>query len=676
MWCGTVPALLLACASACGAAEVDSTRIAAAQARLRELAQLAEKSNPKARALLVQEAAALDAALPYPVRIAYLRLLRRTHADAGKLREAYAVDEQVIRLAGLENDAVQVALASLGRVHKLLNDNDPAAAMALLESLNAQYQGLGNTEFTASADVAYGAIYNIMGQHDRAFSHYLRGLELVQRHPGLWTPREPDLRLALARLYVNTGAPAKALDTTRAYREARGAMPPLVEASMHFMDGRAYVSLSQLRQAHVSFGRALALARRNELSWLEANILGNVADAWLKEHRYLEAERAARAAIVVAEAVVEQSAIQMAYANLGFALFGQGRILEGSMYIDRTAAELRKAGAMLGVANMLAEKGAALEKAGLYKQALQTVREREGILETLAIERRDKAFAALQEQFNAKQRAAQIASLRQENAVKDAEIRNRTLRQAVTSLGAALALVLSGFVTMLYRRSQRTGRRLAELNAELAHSSAHDPLTGLYNRRSFVERMRQRDLQAGERRSGELAAQAGESDDCFILLDIDHFKRINDQHGHAAGDLVLVEVGRRLNEAVRDSDMVLRWGGEEFLVYSQGVTASQYPLLVQRILNAIAAAPVVLEDGSALAVSATAGAVSLPAAPDPAFGWEQAIALADRALYKGKEAGRNRGFIVDAALPGQAPGDELELRLQLVTPDMYWQPAH
>ncbi len=677
-WRRTFPALLLAFASACGAADADSARIATAQARLRELTQLAEKSNPKARALLVQEAAVLDAALPYPVRIAYLRLLRRTHADAGKLRDAYAVDEQVIRLAGRENDAAQVALASLGRVHKLLNDNDPAAAMALLESLNARHQGLGNTEFTASADVAYGAIYNIMGQHDRAFSHYLRGLELVQRHPGLWTPRESDLRLALARLYVNNNEAAKALDTTRAYREARGAMPPLVEASMHFMDGRAYVSLGQLRQAHVAFGRALALARRNELSWLEANILGNVADAWLKEHRYPEAERAARAAIVVAEAVVEQSALQMAYANLGFALFGQGRVAEGGMYIDRTAAELRKAGAMLGVANMLAEKGAALEKAGLYKQALQTVREREGILETLAVERRDKAFAALQEQFNAKQRAAQIASLRQENAVKDAEIHNRTLRQAVTSLGAALALVLAGFVTMLYRRSQRTGRRLAELNAELAHSSAHDPLTGLFNRRSFVDRMRERDLQAGERRAGDLAAQAGEAaaGDCFILLDIDHFKRINDRHGHAAGDLVLVEVGRRLNEAVRDSDMVLRWGGEEFLVYSQGVTASQYPLLVQRILNAIAAAPVLLEDGSALQVSATAGAVSLPIAPDPAFGWEQAIALADRALYKGKEAGRNRGFIVEPALPGQAQGDGRELRLQLVTPDMYWQPAH
>jgi diguanylate cyclase (GGDEF)-like protein len=214
---------------------------------------------------------------------------------------------------------------------------------------------------------------------------------------------------------------------------------------------------------------------------------------------------------------------------------------------------------------------------------------------------------------------------------------------------------------MLYRKSQATSRRLAELNAELAHRSAHDPLTGLYNRRSFVDRMR---------------AQQAACNDCFTLLDIDHFKRINDQHGHAAGDAVLVEVGRRLNEVVRGSDMVLRWGGEEFLVYSQGVSETQRPLLVQRILNAIASAPVVLEDGTALSVSATAGAVSLPLGSGEAFGWEQAIALADRALYKGKEAGRNRAFIVEGVEgSGMGLDQERKLQLHLVLPDMYWRPT-
>jgi diguanylate cyclase (GGDEF)-like protein len=663
--------LALACAwPAAGAAGglPETGGAVSAELRLRELGQMAERNNAKARSLLLQEGARFGADTPYPVLISYLRLLRRSHNDAGQMRDAYAVDERMIALATAHRDPVNLALATLGRVHKRLNDNDPAAAMALLETLVGQHRLLRSAEFDTNAEIAYGAIYNIMGQHDRALSHYLRGLELVQRHPDLWSPREADVRLALARLYVNGGNAGKALETTAAYREARAerkgedAMTPRVEAAMHFMDGRAYVALEQLPQAHGAFNRALELARRHELRSLQGNILGNIADAWLKEHRYVEAERAARASIPIAEEVQDQSVIQMAWANLGFALFGQGKMQEGTVYIERVAADLRKAGAMPTVSALLDEQAAALEKAGLYRQALQAVREREKIQESLAVERRDKAFAALQEQFNAKQRAAQIERLRHENAAKDAEIRNRKLRSWLATAGALLAFGLAAVVFALYRKSQATSRRLAELNAELAYHSAHDPLTGLYNRRSFVDRMRDTDAPSG---------------DCFTLLDIDHFKRINDQYGHAAGDAVLVEVGRRLNEAVRESDMVLRWGGEEFLVYSQGVTQAQRPLLVQRILNAIAAAPVVLEDGTTLRVSATAGAVSLPLVSNATLGWEQAIALADRALYKGKEAGRNRGFIVEDLAPA-APGAgnaEPCLRLQMVLPDMYWQPA-
>ena len=648
--------LTLVCALPATAGAAPQT----AELRLRELDQLANRNTREARTLLLQEAPRFENGAPYPLLFKYLRLLRRTHVDAGQMAEAYAIDKRLVQLATSQHDAAGLALARLGQVARRLNDNDPAAAMALLETLVTQYKALGNPEFDASTEIAYGAIYNITAQHDRALAHYLRSLEIVQRHRTLWSPRESDLRLALARLYVNSGDPAKALDITASYRAARvdgsGApVSPRVEAAMHFMDGRAYVGLGQLRQAHVAFGRALVLARQNDLRWLQANVHGNIADAWLREHRYVEAEQSARAAIAMAEQVKDGAITQVSWANLGFALFGQGKMQEGAAYIDRIAEDMRKAGSMVGLSGLLDEKAAALEKAGLYRQALQTVREREKIQETLSTERRDKAFAALNEQFSAKQRAAQIEHLRHENAAKDAEIRNRKLRSWLATAGAALACALAAGIFVLYRKSQATSRRLAELNQELAHRSAHDPLTGLHNRRSFVDRMREHPAPGG---------------DCFILLDIDHFKRINDQHGHAAGDAVLVEVGRRLNEAVRDSDMVLRWGGEEFLVYSPGVSLQQRPLLVQRILGAISAAPVVLEDGATVQLSATAGAVSLPLAPNAALGWEQAIALADRALYKGKEAGRNRGVIVEDVTPGDAG-----LRTQTVLPDVYWQPT-
>ncbi|WP_229455239.1 tetratricopeptide repeat-containing diguanylate cyclase [Massilia sp. KIM] len=648
------PSVLLALALSGPAWAVDTEQ------RLNELAALSEKNNAKARAALLAEARELGETASYASRIRYLRLLRRVQNDAGDRRAAYEINERIMDLAQAERDQVNIALASLVRINRQLDENDPVAALALLETLGARYRNLGNLEFSASLEVVTGMAYNATGQFDKGLHHFLRGLEIVQRNPGLWSPREADIRLAVARLYDNSGDAEKALDTVRELRASVAVLPPRVVTHSHFLEGRALVSAGRVKEGLEAFDQALSLARASELRVLEAGIVGHIADAHLRVHHYEAAERAARLALPLAERIQDQTSVQMAKANLGFALFGQGRVREGLVHIDEVAQALAAKGAMAGVANVLSEKAQALEKAGMYREALATIREREDIQAQLASKDRNKAISALQEQFKAKERVAQIDRLRQENDLKDVEIRNRSLRQTVAWLAAALALVLSGFVFFLYQKSVRTGRRLSELNEELAYRSAHDPLTGLYNRRSFQERMRHR---------GDEEAARVEAADCFTLLDIDHFKRINDVHGHAAGDAVLVEVGRRLSQTVRESDMVLRWGGEEFLVYSQGVSPAQRPLLVQRILDTIAATPVVLEDGTSLQISATAGAVSLPlaAGPDEAVGWEQAIALADRALYKGKEGGRNRGYIVHGVERG---GDDSlgALDLHLVLP--------
>ena len=631
-----------------------------AEGRLAEIAALAEQDNAQARTVLVHEGPKLIAGAPYAVRIHYLRLLRRVQADAGNFREAYETNELIIGLAEAERDPLNIALASLARVLRLIESNDPAGALGQLATLGARYRNLDSLEFSAGLEALHGMAYSAVGQYDRSLHHFLRALDIVGRHPGLWSPREADIRLAMARMYVNSRDPARALETLREIRADQQRLPPRTEAAAYFFEGRALVAQDRIEPALQAFGRALELAHAHELISIEANVLGNIANAHLKARRYPQAEQAARAALAPAERSEDRISLQMAKANLGFALFGQGQQREGMAHVDAVIAEMRKAGAMSTVGRMLAEKSQAFEGAGRFREALAVAREREIVMQELALNERNKAISALQEQFKARERAAQIDTLRHDNAVKDAELRHRELVQTAASLGAALALFLCAGVLWLYRKSVRTGRRLAELNDELAYRSAHDPLTGLFNRRSFQDRMRSR--------TGEAAPRLGAAD-CFTLLDIDHFKRINDEHGHAAGDAVLVEVGKRLRTAMRESDMVLRWGGEEFLVYSQGVSQEQRPQLVQRILDAIAATPVVLDDGTEIAISATAGAVSLPFASEageqePAMqpDWEQAIALADRALYKGKEAGRNRGYIV-AGLRRPEGGLELDLVL-------------
>jgi diguanylate cyclase (GGDEF)-like protein len=243
----------------------------------------------------------------------------------------------------------------------------------------------------------------------------------------------------------------------------------------------------------------------------------------------------------------------------------------------------------------------------------------------------------LQDQFDAQRRALQIEGLRRENALKDAEIHKRRVWQLIASTGAAVALLACGVVWRLYRRSVRASGRLRELNEELAFHSTHDALTGLLNRRSF---------------RAEMAGRKPGTGGCFILLDIDHFKAINDRLGHGAGDEVLVEVARRLRACVDGRGLVLRWGGEEFLVHVAGGDAAGHADLVRGLLRAVAGAPVRMADGQVVAVTITAGALALPPGADTAIDWQHALALADEALYRGKQGGRRCGYLVEADAAG------------------------
>lgn len=186
---------------------------------------------------------------------------------------------------------------------------------------------------------------------------------------------------------------------------------------------------------------------------------------------------------------------------------------------------------------------------------------------------------------------------------------------------------------------------------ERARSQVHDmamldPLTGLYNRRRFL---------AAAKRELDLAMRHGQPV-AVLMLDIDHFKLINDVHGHAVGDRMLVEVGRRCASALRTTDLLARWGGEEFMALLPNTPVEQARVLAERVRETIAAsAQIQLHDRS---VRAT---VSVGAAGCQAGHWlalDELLRLADAQLYEAKRAGRNRVSIsglVAAALVQAMP---------------------
>lgn len=189
-------------------------------------------------------------------------------------------------------------------------------------------------------------------------------------------------------------------------------------------------------------------------------------------------------------------------------------------------------------------------------------------------------------------------------------------------------------------------RMLEKANQELAESAFSDALTGLRNRRYFKTYIEPEllDWQPDEVTSEDSERRSIGDDLLLYLFDLDHFKQINDTYGHDAGDVVLVEVARRLKATVRTGDSVMRWGGEEFLVVSRGVQRDNGGGLALRIMEALANTPIKIQSGHELRITASIGWSAYPwcrSEPNK-VSQEDVLFMADSAVYISKRTGRNR----------------------------------
>ena len=249
----------------------------------------------------------------------------------------------------------------------------------------------------------------------------------------------------------------------------------------------------------------------------------------------------------------------------------------------------------------------------------------------------------LQEGFDPERRQRELAALQTDNGLKEAQLLRRELQQRLWAAATACGVLLLAVVGVLLRRMRRSNSQLVDSNAQLQVASERDPLTGLANRRHLLAVMQQR-AAADSAYVGKGVGFEGS----MLLIDLDHFKRINDEHGHAAGDTVLVEMAGRLRATLREEDLTVRWGGEEFLVVVHSMSPAEVEALADRLLSAIGREPVRLGRES-VAVTASIGFASFPLQPAwRALAWERAIDLVDTAMYLAKAHGRNRAYGVRA----------------------------
>lgn len=305
-----------------------------------------------------------------------------------------------------------------------------------------------------------------------------------------------------------------------------------------------------------------------------------------------------------------------------------------------TAVVLGETAEAAGIAAVLATDGLVVQLATEVEETRLMLTEGEFDLAVLCLSAQGSDTLRLASRLRAQSATRDLPVL----LVADAEQRGLVLRGF--DLGAndhVLRPIDPNELRARSRNQIRRKRYQERLRADLDRSlelAVTDPLTGLRNRR-YVRRHLD-----GLLRGGEVAV---------LLLDVDRFKAINDQHGHTAGDIALREVAERLKAHVRAADVVARYGGEEFMVVLAGAPAEYALVVAERMRGALAASPVSLGPEQVIVTGSIGVAVA-----EAGGSTSTAIGAADAALYRAKAAGRNRVEMAVAAdfLPPEGPAGD------------------
>ncbi len=486
-------------------------------------------------------------------------------------------------------------------------------------------------------------VKNRGGHYDEAMMRYNQALKLADETGPTW--RRIDLRSLIAQVLFDAGQTDKAAEISREQ------MRLATESADEYGISAAYTTRAIQFSRGTDGGTVLADWRaaleHARLGGSKHQIvvgMANIADYYLVRGDFQTAYDLSQKALPLALEAKDLPAQSVAIANTGLALIGMKRKAEGLPLVRESMSIDERAGSANSISESARELGGYLERAGYLDDALVAYHQYRQMSDELNQQDRQRALIELQEGFANENRQHELDMLSREGRLKDEEIRHHELQLKQWTAAGFVSLLLLAVVAVLARRLRARNQLLRVSNEQLRLQAEIDPLTGLSNRHHLQAVMAER--------------PAGGLQGTLYLLDVDHFKQINDQCGHAGGDTVLVEIARRLRHTLRDDDLIVRWGGEEFLVLVRPLPQAEAEALAQRLLCALADAPV-MHEGKPVPVSASIGfglfplRTSTPQA-DLDVNWERAISLVDTAMYMAKARGRNGAcslLRVDAASP-------------------------
>jgi diguanylate cyclase (GGDEF)-like protein len=333
---------------------------------------------------------------------------------------------------------------------------------------------------------------------------------------------------------------------------------------------------------------------------------------------------------------------QVTLSNMGVAEIGLGHLRRGKRQVEGAIEYYLARNDLADAHDTMRDYLAALEGAGDVRGALEVSHRDDTLRDQLMTTAGEQALRDLSAKLDSERRTRQIELLQRDNAIKGRDLQAQRQRQQMIVMAAALVTLTCAALVWGISRIRR-------VNARLLHNSRHDALTGLLNRQYFNEYIL---AQQGDR------AYFG----CLLLIDIDHFRHINDTLGHSAGDAVLAALSKRLLTTLRDSEAVVRWGSDEFLGLLGPMSDAQLNLAVRRLLAAIRSEPVAW-DGQSMQFTVSIGYASFPvtgAATDIPL--ERAVVMVGEAVRQAKREGRDRACPIVRVHAGQRRSELNALR--------------
>lgn len=589
-------------------------------------------------------------AAPLEERAEFLNQLANGYDILGKLGEATAIADELVALGRQHDNKVVLAKGLLRKGYMAYRRSELTESHRLIWEAEQLALATDDIDLKVRATISSGDSFAEEGNFPKALERLQAAAALARKHGD---PTQVVMSLnALISLYSKM----------REYDKGFEALAEALEAAQKTNSPGRMATLKHaeyfLASATGQYGRglkalleSLAIERSIGADSMAAYSLVNLSDCYLKLRDYRNAALYAEQTVSAARALNDAGLEATARLNLGQAYLATGRLAEGKRHIEAGMAAYENLGDQPQLQAVLVEYGQALERAGDLAGALRAYHRERKISNALFEKRRQRAVLDLQEKYETEKKQRQIELLRSENQV------NR-LQQRVWWLLAAVFALAAVVVGLLYRKVRQANAKLYEKNKELKQQSVRDPLTGLYNRRHFLDYMRSMP-------QPQAHATAAEQCGALFLLDVDHFKHINDTWGHAAGDAVLTAISASLREILRETDMIVRWGGEEFLAFLPTIPRAGLDEVAQRILAGVSAVRIA-HGGQSLGVNVSIGFAPFPlSCGGMVLPWERAVNLVDMALYLAKAHGRNRAYGVQGfGDPAQVRVEEIEQNLE------------